>query len=179
MSPIFYVNGSLTSPGTLTITANDAFRSQGAPNRRLRWAITGSEMATPLPGTQRARYHPATALQFRLLRDHTSGATAPNYSINYVDGTLSVGSSSCLDRPGGDRLRTVPEAPTMSISNPSLPPMEWPSEAPVNPIIWLTSPPPLAWLITTPGQIPSGDWMVDSEIDNQYDHIRRDFSRLR
>ena len=91
---IAYVNGTLTiNPAPLTISANDATRTQGAANPPFTVTYSGlrngdsSAVVSNLQVTSNADATSNPGLYAII----PSGATAMNYAMNYVDGTLSVG----------------------------------------------------------------------------------------
>src|SRR5262249_43534718 len=95
---ISYVSGTLTvTPATLTMTADDKTRSYGAANPALTVKYTGfvngdtaASVMTPPSVTTSAT--PASAVGSYPIT--ASGAVAPNYTISYAAGTLTVTAST-------------------------------------------------------------------------------------
>jgi subtilisin family serine protease len=104
---ISYVNGALTvTPATLTITADNKTRSYGAANPPLTVNYNGfvngdsaASLTTPpavttAPATSGVGTYPITV----------SGAASANYTINYVNGTLTV-TAAALTVTANDQSR--------------------------------------------------------------------------
>src|SRR5262249_15434271 len=91
---IAYVNGTLTvTPATLTITASDKTRAYGAANPALTVSYTGfvnGDTAASLttPPTVATAATPASAVGAYPIT--AAGAASSNYTITYVNGTLTV-----------------------------------------------------------------------------------------
>jgi hypothetical protein len=93
-----YVDGTLTvTPAALTISANNAQRAYGADNPSFAASYSGfvngqdeSILTSPVTfATDAVKASPVGTYAV-----HVFGATAPNYAINFLDGSLTVGTAT-------------------------------------------------------------------------------------
>lgn len=91
---VVYIDGNLAvNPAPLGVTAHDATRVYGAPNPAFSASITGyvnNEGDSILSGTLALNSAADTNASVGPYNIVPSGLTAPNYTINYTNGTLTV-----------------------------------------------------------------------------------------
>ncbi|MCX2481444.1 MBG domain-containing protein [Pedobacter sp. MC2016-15] len=91
---VSYTNGILSvTPASLNIKANDLERAQGQPNPVFTFTYTGFVNGDLASGLTTAPIGSTTAIQSSVKGVYpitVTGATSPNYAINYTDGQLFV-----------------------------------------------------------------------------------------
>ena len=120
---INYVNGSLTvNRAALTVTANNATKTQGSPNPAFSSTITGfvnSETSAVLTGVLNHSTPAITNSPAGIYAITPFGLTADNYTIAFVDGLLTVGRPANISALNGALTRPEQAIQTCSGSNTS------------------------------------------------------------
>ncbi|MFH6951184.1 MBG domain-containing protein, partial [Flavobacterium sp. FlaQc-51] len=118
---IAYVDGTLTvTAASLTITADDKNKVYGDPNPTLTVSYTGfangdteASLLTP-PTINTTATTVSSVGTYPIV---ASGASDPNYTINYIDGTLTISATTLLTIVANNQSKIYGEAnPTLTIS---------------------------------------------------------------
>ena len=100
-----YVNGTLTvGQATLTVTAGNASRTYGAANPTFTASETGAVNGDTFTFTESTTATPSSPVGTYAIVPVATGTNLANYTVVYVNGTLTVASG----HPDGDRGQRQP-----------------------------------------------------------------------
>ncbi len=92
---VVYVNGTLTiGKATLTVTAADASRAYGAANPTFSASATGEQNSDTFTFTESTTATTSSPIGNYAIVPSASGANLANYTVVYVNGTLSIGQAT-------------------------------------------------------------------------------------
>ena len=112
-----YVNGTLTvGQATLTVTAGNASRAYGAPNPTFTASATGAVNGDTFTLTESTTATTSSPVGTYAIVPVATGANLANYTVVYVNGTLTVGTAT-LTVTAGNASRAYGAAnPTFTAS---------------------------------------------------------------
>src|ERR1700688_4239601 len=114
---VVYVNGTLTvGQATLTVTAGNASRAYGAPNPTFTASATGAQPGDSFTFTESTTATASSSVGSYAIVPVATGANLANYTVVYVNGTLTVGQATLTVTAGNASRAYGAPNPTFTAS---------------------------------------------------------------